>query len=273
MLYKYLPFERIDILENLNIRFSPLLSLNDPFESLPLVNLEEEKSQLHSELILGLDELWNQADKSDQTESNRMLLEQAKVDLIKDIKEKADPNAVGQMLMELLGDNFGVLSLSRTEKSLLMWSHYADEGRGFVIGFDDNHPFFRQRDMEGKITKPLPVVYSAKRRKVIPGEESYYQKLLCEKPLEWAYEEEERLFRTFLTKENAVGKDLCNQDIVLSELPKESIKVIFFGYQMLDAHKHKIMDAICTNKIECSILVSNICDEEYKVVFDEVKKK
>ena len=32
MLYKYLPEDRVDVLENLRIRFTQLLSLNDPFE-------------------------------------------------------------------------------------------------------------------------------------------------------------------------------------------------------------------------------------------------
>jgi len=39
MLYKYLPVERIDVISNLKVRFSPLKSLNDPFESLPLIDV------------------------------------------------------------------------------------------------------------------------------------------------------------------------------------------------------------------------------------------
>lgn len=271
MLYKYLPADRIDVIENLRIRFTPLLSLNDPFEYLPLIDISSEINSLSTEVILESEELWEKIDVSEKTESNRQLLEQTKDKLLKDLNKKLAPISLGQEVVKLLGDNFGVLSLSRTEKSLLMWSHYASEGRGFVVGFDEKHSFFRQRDMEGNITKPLPVVYSGKRRKIIPNEESSYQKLLCEKALEWAYEEEERLFRTFLTKEDALGKDAYGQDIILSELPKETIKEIYLGYAMCEEHKNRIIAAILKNEIECRLSLTRICDEEYKIIFDQIK--
>ena len=267
MLYKYLPYERVDVLQNLKIRFSPLKSLNDPFENLPLIDLKEEREQLHFELISGIDEFWSKAKQEDQTESNKLLLEKVKKELIENIKEKTEFNSVGKRLIDLLGDNFGVLSLSRTEKSLLMWSHYADEGHGFVIGFDDKHSFFKQRDMKGEITKPIPVTYSSKRRTIISNEDKYYQKLLCEKPLEWSYEEEERLFRTFLTKQNPMGKDRYNQDIVLSGFPKEAIKEVILGYGMPESNKEVILKAILTNEITCNVKSSSMSDEEYKLVF------
>ena len=272
MLYKYLPAERIDIIENLKIRFSPLLSLNDPFENLPLVDISVEKNVLLSQLILELEEIWEKTDVSEKTVSNRQLLEQTKEKLHQQINEETSPYSVGQQVVNLIGDNLGVLSLSRTEKSLLMWTHYASEGKGFLIGFDDNHSFFRQKDMEGNITKLLPVIYSAKRRKIIIGEESYYQKLLCVKALEWAYEEEERIFRIFLTKENVVGKDIYGQDIVLSELPKESIKEIYFGYAMCDEDKDRITLAVSKNRIDCQLSRARICNDEYKIVFDQIEK-
>lgn len=271
MLYKYLPTDRIDVVENLRIRFTPLLSLNDPFEYLPLIDITAEKNSLSIEIISGLEELWEKTNVLEKTESNRQLLEQTKDTLLKDLNKKLTPNFIGQEIIKILGDNFGVLSLSRTEKSLLMWSHYASAGKGFVVGFDEKHSFFRQKDRKGNITKPLPVTYSGKRRKVTPKEESYYQNLLCEKALEWAYEEEERLFRTFLTKENVLGKDAYGQDIILSELPKESIKEIYIGYAMSKEHKDRIIAAIFKNKIECRLLSARICNEEYKIIFDQIK--
>lgn len=271
MLYKYLPTNRIDVVENLRIRFTPLLSLNDPFEYLPLIDISPEINSLSTEVILESEELWDKIDISEKTESNRQLWEQTKGKLLKDLNEKLAPNSLGQEIVKLLGDNFGVLSLSRTEKSLLMWSHYASEGRGFVVGFDEKHSFFREKDMEGNITKPLPVIYSGKRRKIIPNEESHYQKLLCEKALEWAYEEEERIFRVFLAKEDMLVKDANGQDIILSELPKEAIKEIYIGYAMCKEHKDRIMDAISKNEIKCRLSLARICDEEYKIIFDQIK--
>ena len=42
MLYKYLSDERVDVLENLKIRFSPFTSLNDPFKACPLIDISKE---------------------------------------------------------------------------------------------------------------------------------------------------------------------------------------------------------------------------------------
>ena len=39
-------------------------------------------------------------------------------------------------------DQLGVLSLSARSDSSVMWSHYADSHRGFLIGFSTEHEFF-----------------------------------------------------------------------------------------------------------------------------------
>jgi len=272
MLYKYLPSKRVDVLENLKIRFSPLPSLNDPFEHLPLIEMGKAKEDLISEVIEGLDELWSNTDDIEKTEENRKLLEQTKIYLLHDIDEKTSAYAVGQELMSLLGDNFGVLSLSRTETSLLMWSHYAEAGKGIVLGFNDEHIFFRQKDMNGNSTRPIPVVYTTKRRRIVPGEERYYEKLLCEKPLEWAYEEEERVFGTFLSKEEAIGKDEYGQDVVLSGLPKETIRSVYLGYNVSKETEQRVYKAINRNEIGCNLYRSYLCQEEYRVKFELVKR-
>ncbi len=270
MLYKYLPSERVDVLEKLKIRFSPLLSLNDPFENLPLIEMGKEKQECIAESNKGLDEFWFNTDESEKTEENKQFLEKLKIEILRDIDEKTNVYKVGQELISLLGDNFGVLSLSRTETSLLMWSHYAEEGKGIVIGFDENHTFFRQRDMKGNTIQPIPVVYSVKRSQIVPGEERYYEKLLCEKPLDWAYEEEERLFRTFLSKEGAIGKDLYGQDIILSDLPKETVVFIYLGYNVSEATENRVFKALKTNQIKCRVYHSHLCRDEYRVKFNEV---
>lgn len=48
-----------------------------------------------------------------------------------------------QVITELGIDNFGVISLTTSNKNLLMWSHYASEHRGMVVelDIDDENPF------------------------------------------------------------------------------------------------------------------------------------
>jgi len=271
VIYKYLPYDRVDVLENLKIRFSPLKSLNDPFEELFLIDMSLEYSERILELDLGLEKLWSNSDESDKTEENRKILEAERSKLLNHLNETFCPDAVGKELMSYLGDHFGILSLSRTNTSLLMWSHYASEGKGFIIAFDENHPFFCEPNINGEITKPIPVVYSSKRRKVLPNDNDYYQKLLCEKPLEWAYEEEERVFRTFISKEGAICKDDYGQDVILSDLPADAIMGVYLGYRASDDTKAKILSAIKSNDIKCTIYNSKISKYNYRVVFNEVK--
>lgn len=269
MLYKYLPYDRVDVLENLKIRFSPLISLNDPFECQPLVDMTNESNLFLQNMCKDLDALWEQTNTKEKTEENRRIFEKTRTDLIDDVEKKMNSYIVGQELMAHLSDNFGVLSLSRTEESLLMWSHYTNEGQGLVIGFDDEHEFFKQPDTNGKSTRPIPVVYTEKRCKIIRGEDRYYEKLLCEKPRDWAYEEEERLFRAFFTKDGCIGKDMYGMDIILTEIPKEAIKSVYFGYKISEETKNRAITAIRSNLIECKIYQARISFDKYKIEFDE----
>jgi|SRR5580658_5344823 hypothetical protein len=59
-------------------------------------------------------------------------------------------NELGLRLFRWLMSSFerrhGVLCLSEAPANLLMWAHYADSHRGFVVEFDPASPFFCQRD-------------------------------------------------------------------------------------------------------------------------------
>ncbi len=270
MLYKYLPPERVDVLENLSIRFSPMQSLNDPFESRPLIELREEKSYCISEVNTGLDSLWEEQDE--KTKEKRKELEEARNKLINNANNLFHPNSVGKQVFSNLGDNLGVLSLSRTKTNLLMWSHYTNEGKGYVLSLDDKHDFFKQKDRNGKITHPIPVVYTSTRRVISALENNYYQRMLCEKPLEWSYEEEERIFRTFLSKVSSIGKDDYGQDIILSDLPPETINGVYIGYRASIITIGSILHAVKKNKLKCPIFYSTISDKEYRIQFMESKK-
>lgn len=149
-----------------------------------------------------------------------------------------------------------------------MWTHYANEGKGFVLAFDDNHEFFKLPDEDGNITEPISVNYSSKRIKAIPTEkEKLHQKLFGEKPLEWAYEEEVRLFRTLSQGENSKKKDQYDNDVVLFDLPIEIVKAIYFGYRISEDTKNKIYAVTEANNIKCNIFESSICPEEYRIIF------
>lgn len=273
MLFKYLPVDRVDVLEKLEIRFSPLLSLNDPFESQPLIDIKNKIDEVLQQQLENLDEIWDKTTIEEKTPENRKLLEEKRYEVIANAENITNPFSLGRKLIDFLNDRFGVLCLSRTEDSLLMWSHYADQGRGLVIGFDDQHDFFKQPTLSGRLTKPMPVIYTNKRSKVIPNEEKYFEKLFCEKPRDWAYEEEERLFRLYLNKKDGIGKDIYGMEIILSYLPKDAIKAVFIGYNSTEETKKKIFAAIKQHNITCSLFQSRVSLNEYKIEFDEITLK
>lgn len=273
MYYKYLPDERLDVLENLKIRFSPLGSLNDPFEKAPLIDIKEEREKAISKVINDANTIWDKVDIKEKTSENREILEAHKTHMEKQGNSQLSPNTIGNNVVSALADNFGILSLSRTEKSLLMWSHYTNGGKGFVIGLDKSHSFFYQQSSDGKKTYPISVTYTSKRDNIPIEDPEFRQKVLGRKPLEWAYEEEVRITRV-LNKENSTGnKDEYGNDIVLSNLPRLSIKAIYIGYDASDELKEKILSAVKMNEIPCEVYTSSICEDEYSIKFNEITKK
>jgi len=85
--------------------------------------------------------------------------------------------------------NVGVLSLSTRNDSILMWSHYAGEHKGFCLEFsdmaDNEHG---QRAIQVKYSKDFPVFSSIE---VING--TFGRELFLTKYDDWSYENEWRI--------------------------------------------------------------------------------
>jgi hypothetical protein len=123
IVYKYLDPARIDVLEQGRIRFTQPGALNDPFETLPCFT--QYKQALLKSLHVGAQKKFG-AEAAQATLTERQaLIDRALLDIPKSMSR-----------------HFVLLSLSKVRNNLLMWSHYTDSHRGFVIGFDSNNPFF-----------------------------------------------------------------------------------------------------------------------------------
>ena len=105
------------------------------------------------------------------------------------ISKTEDPLAAN-VLQWRKTSNFVILSLAENRESLLMWAHYTDSHRGFLIGFDNS---------DGILETPSPhrhfgpVWYchhrpSHSRWKEVTNEELFYAK-----SSEWVYEREWRI--------------------------------------------------------------------------------
>ena len=113
ILYKYLPPDRIDVLRDGMIRFTQLAALNDPFDCRPQFMKPEDLS-MHFDgeqcciewYVRSLQEVWLSTSRA----------------------------------------SVGLLCLAESFDNLLMWSHYTQDHKGFVIGFETDHPFFAQSE-------------------------------------------------------------------------------------------------------------------------------
>lgn len=218
MLYKYLPPERVDVIENCRIRFTQLLSLNDPFEHCLLIGKHE----------YALSE-----------------------------KESSDVTKF--------------VSLSRNNSNLLMWSHYASSHKGFCVGFTKNDHYFQ---------KALSVRYR-RFRSSFNGVDlndtnavNITKQIALEKAIDWAYEEEERLFIDDVELDALkCGTDVWGRDIVLNSFPRQSISAIYVGLRASPELELAIAQAVMQHELNIHIFKARRSPSEFGLSFEDVSDK
>jgi hypothetical protein len=231
--YKFVPFERKDILENGLIRFTQIGEFNDPFELDPFItSISRQCLSYCSELSEFEVKEMSHSDEDYKYSCDRF-------NLIDDYKEKFR-NEIG---------NYGVLSLSTNNEinqliticipdekdprvNILMWSHYAESHRGFVIEFKSD--FIEGLDIR-------PVDYSDVRDCLTfeDIDEKCFDHIFYKKSTKWKYEQE---FRAVLPLEKAVK--INDGKFHLFEINKSSINSITFGSAMSKVNKDSIMKFI-----------------------------
>ncbi|WP_310441530.1 DUF2971 domain-containing protein [Sulfurimonas sp.] len=194
-IYKYLSFENAKkIFENQTLRFSNPLSFNDPFELKPNI--------------------------SKLTDSSNHLVINTVSDLL---------NGSGQAqkfhdgLVSNLSNGIGILCLSAKKDNLLMWAHYAEEHRGIVIEFDQEHEFFYKPKSSKKIGLlfGLEEVNYVDTRPSIESEEWLNKETFFTKGKHWYYEEEYRMV-LLLDESN-------NQNKYNIKFPNQLLKSVYIG--------------------------------------------
>jgi hypothetical protein len=135
-----------------------------------------------------------------------------------------------------LDSNFGVLSLSGTVTSKLMWSFYSDGGTGIVVEFDAKHPWFNCKNGENDSYRHLrQVQYVADREPIYLATKddaaTREDDVLYTKTIEWEFEKEWRIIRGFKEAKEKIGADQYGKDIFLFEIPPSAIKSVIFGYR------------------------------------------
>lgn len=264
-LYKYLSAERVgNVLEGGAVRFTPLLDTNDTFEvrstfdklagpkMLDILSkqmdrtLSEESERKSTANLLKENGLnFVLAELSLQLAEqhyggNLMRLLQAKMQQAVDtmlIPHFNDPENAKKHL-EKLGRDLLCFSLSERMDSSPMWAHYADNNSGFVVAFDTDNTWFRQRK-RGEQTRLKKVAYfDGKLEEPLEN----LQMAFISKTTDWSYEREWRLYVKDGEADFTVGN--ASDPIQLLKFPADAVDRVILGPKTSNDVTMRIRDVV-----------------------------
>lgn len=292
-LYKYFAPARSGILDNWLIRFTQPGSLNDPFEMKPHISgfgtpeeelavatgrWEEHARERYAELVERYGNRVSFADFRAGIEKDRAVMIQKAVAKI--------PNHHAEMasrINKLINDSVGVLSLCSYPYSLLMWPHYADSHRGFVVEFDTSSPFFSQERPPEHVNaseeeaiqfaeeygRLRAVTYSSERPSVAATKLSF--NLLLTKGLDWEYEDEWRMLMPLQYADKKEASDDLGYPVCLFKIPPRAITKVIVGCAAdpeLLARAVSIRDRVDTQHV--AIKKARVDERQFQLHFDNV---
>ena len=242
-LYKYVGTDRhhFEIVENLEIRFSQPSSLNDPLDCQPQV-IAPRDPQATVDQIIQRNIAQHPGRWSNPTiaRARAQLLGSYTTGIAQRLQESAD------VLRRNL-DLVGVLSLSDALDSVVMWAHYADQHRGFVIEFDTRFaPLIQRSGENGWQGLPVPVAYQPNRPEVhcdstdlqVPDE------LVLVKTSAWSYEREWRVVRDRSVADRTVAGSTV---VSLFSVDPRAISAIYVGKDASANTVQRLRDILAGN--------------------------
>lgn len=256
IVYKYLPPARVNVLSGGQIRFTQIEALNDPFESTPLTEL------LRMSLAArGIDSLINSKDKTFVHDNivryriNRMA-------------RKAVKGIVGETR-----SNKGILSVSLERSQPLMWSHYCDSHRGFVVGFDGLHDYF-QKGIQGKRGGLRNIIYS-QTRPSFPSFDDFSNHnpaeiLLYYKSTHWSYERELRMLHNLEHADCNKNIDPNGHRVYLFNFPVETVREVILGCQMPALLRNEVISLVREKYPNAKLYQAEMSKTEFNLVIKEI---
>ena len=193
---------------------------------------------------------------------------------------------------------FGVLSLTDSPDNHLMWSHYTNSYKGFVIEFDKNHNFFKTNYTQTDFSLLRKVTYTDKppflngtdKDNLISYRDNYMQKskldftnypfhLYFTKNNVWSYENEWRLLKFRDNADKVIKANESNissnptfdfENIHLFQIPFDAVKSIILGAAM--SENKEFNEEIRNNEKlkHIKLYHSMISVEKYSILFREM---
>ena len=227
-IFRYCSHYHVDIFSEKKLWFSAVTDFNDIFEVVPRFDKLIEE-QLEENLQKTYPDLRREdCDESYQDYKQRILIT-ASDSFEKTIHERTNG------FQEFFNRHYKILCFSEHLFSLLMWGHYTNCHKGFVIEFDPKHSLFAPRDFG-------EVMYENERPMATRNGDS---SMLLRKSPEWAYEDEHRLIKRH--EDLIPGKKMRGDkevDGYFVPLPMEAVKAVYFGCRIFEGDREKILKSL-----------------------------
>ncbi len=180
--------------------------------------------------------------------------------LINWMKQLTETNIVERALKNVLSikDKVGIYSLAKAENNHplnnLMWRHYANNHKGFCIGYDTELLMKKHQAPNNvyfagvRYSKYMPTLSWLDIKK---AQEIFLQKILATKSVDWEYEKEVRLIF---------------DDFGLKVYPNQALKSIYFGVSMDDKMQRYIIESLQDR----DVMFYKLKKDNYKLVCNMV---
>jgi len=251
ILYKYFPPARIASFQDCLIRFTQYGDFNDPFELNPHINKIAEENEIKAiverDFVTIIEEEYFK-----NPIISAFISKEDFINLAITHEESVKNAVVGMelhvvkllpgMLQKTANSLIGALSLSEICDHELMWSHYAEEHKGFVVGFDSSHTFFnQQKSSSDELRHPRKIEYRD-RPPVINLMKTTGAELFFVKSSRWEYEAEWRMLLPLSEATKIIKKD--PYAIHLFKFPAQSVKKIILGARTTDRNKSIVREIL-----------------------------
>ena len=280
--YKYAsPYLWDRILKAKQIRFTQPEVFNDPFEMQPFYESLAEDPEIQNNLSEAqlentLKDLFQQQYPNLPAEIQslvpreflRFYARMATPAALDHAPELLDgfTGAIRSGLYKGFNENIGVLALTEKADNLLMWAHYAQNHKGFVIEFDHDHKYFNQQlHPSDEFRHIRKVVYSDKRPNVRISTFEDAADIFLTKSTEWTYEQEWRIMRPLQDAAEVIQLD--GDAIHLFSFPPDCVTGIVFGCRMLADVKKEMTEYLSNEESYSHVKMYNsVLDErEFKL--------
>ena len=235
-IYKYVVPERINILEDLQLRITQPKYLNDLFDLAisfkRLVRKETYEERMEGKvgklLTKFYDNIYHKTNFNMNDELKKRGVKEGDLDNLFKLFFTEEHSELKNGLKDGINKSFGVLSFTESYDNVPMWAHYTNLYQGFVLILNSNHKFFNRGLIDDTQMGYLEQVKYVEKKKGWDSLEELHHNLkeiFFEKQDGWKNEKE---WRMILPLE--IANEKRYPDIFLIDIPSDLIIGVIFGF-------------------------------------------